>query len=1385
MKFAHALILLLSIQCYAADPVAHWAMDEGTGTIAYDSAATNDGYFVDSPVWITGYDGSGGALSFDGVDDYIEVTGYPGVTGKTSRTFAAWIKTSNINGSIITYGDYSGGGTKWKFYLADNVGAPGAIQVDVYGGHIVGSTNVADGQWHHIAAVLQDDGTPDASEIKLYVDGLEEAYSSVVPAPVNTAGGSELLIGVLDSQSSGMIHYFDGQIDEVMIFDTALEPVEIRQMAGAIVEVNTHWAFDETEGTIAYDSVGNYNGNLIGGPVWTPGQVAGALAFDGVDDYVRATDYPGITGTQSRTYAAWIKTTDTQASIIDYGDYSGYGSKWNFYIHDAPGSYGAIRVFANGGGILGTTNVADGQWHHVAAVLKDDGSPDASEIKLYVDGVEEVYSYVVPAPVNTAGGSELLIGARLDESESVGHHLEGQIDEVMIFDTALEAAQIRQLAGQTVVLDGHWAMDETSGTIAYDSVGTNDATFVGEGEPGWTTGTSQAGGAISLQYEYLQVTGHPGIIGTHSRTCAAWIKTDRGDCAIMTYGDYSSAASKWKFLVYGGEITVQVGDGYVIGSTRVNDEQWHHVAAVLEDDGTPDVSEVKLYVDGFEEAIRYVSPQAINTRIGSHLLIGALSSLNQGIIWEFYGLMDEVRIYESALDAAGIRQLAGVTVELNSHWPLDETSGDIAYDSISSNDAVFVGAPVWTAGQIGGAIDLDGENDYLQVTDYRGIGGGHSRTCAAWIKTTDTQAAIITYGDYSDYGSKWKFYLNDTIGPVGAIQVDVNGGHIVGSTNVADGQWHHVAAVLRNDGFADVSEIKLYVDGFLESISADDTPVNTRGTHDVLIGALSGMSGSIVAHFDGQIDDVMILDVALNQDQIRQAAGIVYNANVHWAFDETTGDTAYDSLGSNDGILYGGPSWTPGKVGGALDFDFDDYVHVPNYRGVTGTASRTCAAWIKMGQMDSRHVQIISWGDLGWEGNEGEVWRFGVDGSNGWIEVSVNVDDERGVIDGTTDVTDGNWHHVAAVLEDDGSPDVSEIKLYVDGNLETIGYFNPQQIDTGNVAGVLIGARTSGYWFNPFYPIASFNGLMDEVRVYDSALTAQSIWQLYISRPCDLDLSGTVDLIDFGMFATDWQRDNWQLYEPNEVAWWPIEEGDGTTIYDSVAANDGYFVDTPTWTTGHDGQGSALGFDGIDDYIEVTGYEGVTGTQSRTFTAWIKTNVTSASIITYGDYAGDGTKWKFYLNDMYGIPGAIQVGVYDGHIVGSTNVADGNWHHIAAVLEDDGTPDVSEIKLYVDGVKESYSDVMPHPINTSLGSDLLIGALDSLSLGILHYFDGQLDDIRIFDYPLTAQMIQDVYNGLDPVDIICIQPIAADFNNDCTADIYDLVIFAQDWLNNL
>ena len=97
----------------------------------------------------------------------------------------------------------------------------------------------------------------------------------------------------------------------------------------------------------------------------------------------------------------------------------------------------------------------------------------------------------------------------------------------------------------------------------------------------------------------------------------------------------------------------------------------------------------------------------------------------------------------------------------------------------------------------------------------------------------------------------------------------------------------------------------------------------------------------------------------------------------------------------------------------------------------------------------------------------------------------------------------GEWHHVAAVLDADGDPSVDEIVLYVDGKIEQNPYYSgTQSIDTADSANVKIGIWGTRY----------FVGLIDEVRVYDIALSGSDIGEIYMAgggvRGNGADLSG-------------------------------------------------------------------------------------------------------------------------------------------------------------------------------------------------------------------------------------------------------------------------------------
>ncbi len=82
-----------------------------------------------------------------------------------------------------------------------------------------------------------------------------------------------------------------------------------------------YWKFDETEGSITYDSIGDNDGILNGGPLWQPagGQIDGALAFDGTDDYV-STPFVLNPATGAFSVFAWIKGGAPGQVIISQTD---------------------------------------------------------------------------------------------------------------------------------------------------------------------------------------------------------------------------------------------------------------------------------------------------------------------------------------------------------------------------------------------------------------------------------------------------------------------------------------------------------------------------------------------------------------------------------------------------------------------------------------------------------------------------------------------------------------------------------------------------------------------------------------------------------------------------------------------------------------------------------------------------------------------------------------------------------------------------------------------------------------------------------------------------------------------------------------------------------
>lgn len=233
MILAVVLGTALTSPANADDPnlVGHWKLDdEGTGILSDSSGNNHSGTLMGGASLVPGLFGEAVEIATTG--DRVEITGFAGVTGSKSRTICAWIKTETT-GEIVSWGVNSAG-QKWIFRVQTSDGNAGAIRIEVNGGYAVASTDVRDGQWHHVAAVLVDDGTPDANEIKLYLDGSEEVLSATDDEPIDTAYTGVVRIG------EAPWHYrpFVGLIDDVRMYDRALTQPELLELARPLTATN-------------------------------------------------------------------------------------------------------------------------------------------------------------------------------------------------------------------------------------------------------------------------------------------------------------------------------------------------------------------------------------------------------------------------------------------------------------------------------------------------------------------------------------------------------------------------------------------------------------------------------------------------------------------------------------------------------------------------------------------------------------------------------------------------------------------------------------------------------------------------------------------------------------------------------------------------------------------------------------------------------------------------------------------------------------------------------------------------------------------------------------------------------------------------------------------
>ncbi len=190
--------------------------------------------------------------------------------------------------------------------------------------------------------------------------------------------------------------------------------------------------------------------------------------------------------------------------------------------------------------------------------------------------------------------------------------------------------------------------------------------------------------------------------------------------------------------------------------------------------------------------------------------------------------------------------------------------------------------PAVVDGPFGNALHFDGEGRYAE-SRFRGIAGAKSRTVAFWAKVPEDfdpaqGYAMLSWGWFShdDPGSVWQVSVNpdEPDGPVGRLRVGVFGGKAIGTTDLRDGRWHHLAVVLYEvPGREFGKNVLLFVNGEPEPVSRRVLGVMDTRVEDVDHGVWLGRDVTSAAgsgrFFRGGLDEVFIFDVALTQEEVR------------------------------------------------------------------------------------------------------------------------------------------------------------------------------------------------------------------------------------------------------------------------------------------------------------------------------------------------------------------------------------------------------------------------------------------------------------------------------------------------------------------------------------
>jgi hypothetical protein len=1292
-------------------PVAYWKLDEGQGTTAYDSTANGlNGTLVSGPTVFTEDRCIAGKCYWsDGVGDYFDMGAVDGsnntklnITGAMTVSF--WYRPNETASSVLVSRAKGTSAVDESFTIQLTSSNYLTFFINPTSGSTKTITSTKTplqlGQWYHISAVY----VPSTS-MTLYVNGqVEETSTSSIPSDIETVTGAKLYFaGICSTNCTALSSVPEGAFDELKIYNFAQTDAQV--LANYNARENPEGLANQSgnnnqnlTGALADRLVGYWNMDATSGNAADSSGMATTLTNNSSTSYT--TGKYGSAGSFVAASTDYFSTATTISGVKTVTFWTYNASSTDEYINLTSGAY-----ITSSSGTLSATGFTSPQ--------------------IYVNGVlngtltTSTWNHVVVTTDTSIDANQFEVG------RANSAYNNGRLDEIRLYSRVLSPTDIGQLYTWAPGPVGYWRLDERTGSTTADASGYANNGTLGSttAAPSWANG--KYGSALSYDGgDTVSVSDSTSLSLTRGFSLTAWVN-------VPNVSGYKSAVTKenagqtgYFLYVLDDEVYTGYGDGawrsQTTSTSPITANTWIHIASTF--DGTT----LTTYVNG--AYVQSSTPGGSVSDNASALGIGNASDLSS----MYTGLIDEAKVYNYP------RTAGQIVADMNAGHPapgspvatpivnlkFNDGYGTTAYNSGSAGTTLNgtltnmaspgTSTSGWTdKGKYGKGLNFDGSNDFVQISDNDAMDVTNF-TVSAWMN----YAATGAYKYLTERGTDPNFYLyyDGSQYVYGFNNGTSNVDHTY-TTAVSTSRWYHIA--MTYDG----SYIKLYIDGILVDSEAETGTPNTSGTKNLNIG--SDIVTDACCMMNGSIDEFKLYTSALSDAQIKldmngssaqvlgalgnnSTAGTVNAAsqeycipgssatctspNMRLTFEEGYGTTANDITGNaNSGSLSGTPAWDLGKFGKGLAFDAsDDIVTVSGLANDFFTGSWTQELWIKTTQTGNKVLTEKGSNNAFIQTNSGQI-RAGT--------VGADVYDTTG----TPLVTDGTWHHIAVTY--DTSTNLTT--TYIDG---VVRGTKTAASDAGSSATAFaLGSRVG--------LSAMYQGQMDDVRVYNYARSAAQI--------------------------------AWEYNKGLPLAQYNLDECQGTTLNNSISSS---FAGTLTvggsgssttvgtcttsgaWYNGVTGKRNySISLDGTDDYVTLANASSFPANNaSQTIAAWLYYPTTPGSTATAISLVNTSSSSITALQVRSGNIGIFKWG--GTGLASTTQPAQATWNHV--VYTYDGTTH----SLYLNGRLANTSTTSP---NSATPNAAYFG--DYTASGG-EYWPGQIDDVRIYNYPLTAAQALLIFN---------------------------------------